>query len=113
MASAILRQSLAFFLASVVFGIGGLRAEEPKVSKECSFHGIPMQGKVQVVNSFPDFKVQKVASFPDLKIQWVGSFADSCGKWQKVESFPDFKIQYVESFPDLKIQAVSAFPGLP
>ena len=72
---------------------------------------IPLYGKYQVVDSFPDFKVQIVTSFPDLRVQEVTSFPDACGKWMQVESFPDFKIQFVTSFPDLKIQRVMSFPG--
>jgi hypothetical protein len=83
------------------------------VGAGCSLKGKKLQGKVQVVSSFPDLKVQRVSSFPDLKVQWVDSFPDSCGKWKSVDSFPDFKIQWVESFPDLKIQEVTSFPGVP
>ena len=72
-----------------------------------------LQGKVQVVDSFPDYKVKVVTSFPDAKVQVVTSFPDSPGKWQMVESFPDFKVQFVESFPDFTIQYVDSFPGCP
>jgi hypothetical protein len=100
---------LFFFILLSTFPAG---ASDEKVSKACTFKGIPLQGKVQIVNSFPDIKVQRVQSFPDLKVEWVKSFPDKCGKWERVESFPDFKIQYVESFPDLKIQSVTVFPGI-
>lgn len=70
-------------------------------------------GKIQFVDSFPDYKVQVVSSFPDLKVQKVTSFPDGPGKWQVVDSFPDYKIQVVESFPDFKIQYVDSFPGPP
>lgn len=69
-------------------------------------------GKIQFVESFPDFKVQVVDSFPDLKVKRVASFPDSPGKWQIVQSFPDFKIQIVSAFPDFKIQYVDSFPGV-
>jgi len=82
-------------------------------SASCSLNGIPLYGKVQVVDSFPDLKVKKVTSFPDLNVQWVDSFPDQCGKWQEVSSFPDLTIQYVDSFPDLEIAEVTSFPGLP
>ncbi len=72
----------------------------------------PLQGKYQVVESFPDFKVQIVTSFSDLNVQQVSSFPSACGKWQQVTSFPDFKIQWVTSFPDLKITFVESFPGV-
>jgi hypothetical protein len=77
----------------------------------CEFGGKLLQGKVQVVQSFPDFKVKVVTGFPDLKVQRVTSFPDRCGKWQFVTSFPDFKIQYVDSFPDFTVQWVESFPG--
>ncbi len=83
-----------------------------KISKgDCTYRGIKLYGKVQIVTSFPDIKVRVVSSFPDLKVQNVSSFPDRCGKWQFVRSFPDFKIQYVESFPDIEISMVNSFPG--
>lgn len=78
---------------------------KPDVSK--------IYGKIQIVNSFPDYKVQIVNSFPDLKVQVVNSFPDKAGKWQIVNSFPDYKIQIVNSFPDFKVQYVNSFPGVP
>lgn len=82
-----------------------MAADKPDVSK--------IFGKIQIVDSFPDYKVQVVDSFPDLKVQKVKSFPDKPGKWQIVDSFPDFKIQIVDSFPDFKIQYVDSFPGVP
>ena len=77
----------------------------------CSYNGIPLYGKVKVVNSFPDIKVKVVSSFEDLDVQTVNAFADKCGKWQFVDSFPDFKIQFVDTFPDITIKFVQSFPG--
>lgn len=82
------------------------------VGSDCTFNGKRLYGKVQIVDSFPDFKVEVVSSFPDLKVEKVSSFADSCGKWQIVDSFPDFKVQIVNSFGDFKIQYVNSFPGV-
>lgn len=69
-------------------------------------------GKIQYVDSFPDFKVEVVDSFADLNVQEVDSFPDGPGKWQIVDSFPDFKVQKVSSFGDFKIKYVSSFPGV-
>lgn len=77
----------------------------------CTFNGIPLYGKVKVVNSFPDIKVKVVNSFEDLDVQKVNAFADKCGKWQFVDSFADFKVQFVDSFPDITIKYVQSFPG--
>jgi hypothetical protein len=87
--------------------------EKSKLSGDCTFNGIKLYGKVQVVDAFPDIKVQIVNAFPDLKVQVVNAFPDDCGKWQFVDAFPDFKVQFVEAFPDIKIQYVDAFPGQP
>ena len=81
-------------------------------SEDCSWNGISLNGKVQIVDAFPDIKVEIVDAFPDIKVKWVNAFPDDCGEWQKVEAFPDFKIQIVDVFPDLKVQEVDAFPGM-
>ncbi|MCB2097580.1 MAG: hypothetical protein KDE05_08110 [Parvularculaceae bacterium] len=80
---------------------------------DCAFEGIPLHGRVKVVDSFPDIQVQTVESFPDLRVKRVESFPDNCGEWLFVDSFPDFTIRYVDGFPDLKITFVESFPGLP
>lgn len=79
---------------------------------DCSWNDISLNGKVQIVDAFPDIKIQIVDAFPDIKVKWVDAFPDDCGEWQKVDAFPDFKIQIVDAFPDLKIQEVDAFPGM-
>ena len=86
---------------------------EKGINKEkCTYNGIPLKGRVKIVNSFPDFKVKAVNSFPDIKVKIVNSFSNHCGEWQFVESFPDFTIQFVENFPDVKIKFVGSFPGM-
>jgi uncharacterized protein YlzI (FlbEa/FlbD family) len=70
-----------------------------------------IHGRIQYVNSFPDYKVKAVTSFPDLRVQIVKSFPDKPGMWEIVESFPDYKIQMVESFPDFTVEFVESFPG--
>jgi hypothetical protein len=107
-------------LATVVIGIIAVVSsqkiaakEKSKLSGDCTFNGIKLYGKVQVVEAFPDIKVQIVDAFPDLKVKVVDAFPDECGKWQFVDAFPDFKVQFVDAFPDIKIQYVDAFPGQP
>ena len=78
----------------------------------CTYKGIPLQGKVKIVKSFPDIKVKVVKSFPDVKVKRVSSFPNQCGQWQFVDAFPDFKVQFVDAFPDITIQYVDAFPGV-
>ena len=86
-----------------------------KFSRDGTFKGIKLYGKVQVVDDFPDIRIQVVDYFPDLKVQKVDYFPDSLGKWQFVEenNFPDFTIKYVDQFPDITIKFVDYFPGFP
>jgi hypothetical protein len=114
---------LCFIISAVIFGVVATLYQKQLIAKpippakskimDCSFNGIQLYGKVQVVDAFPDIKVQVVDAFPDLKVQVVDAFPDACGRWQFVDAFPDFKIQFVDAFPDIKIQYVDAFPGLP
>jgi len=92
--------ALALSLAST-----GAMAEKPDVTR--------IFGKIQIVDSFPDYKVKIVESFADLHVKHVDSFPDGPGKWQMVDTFPDYKIQFVDSFPDFTIKFVGSFPGKP
>ena len=103
---------------STTVALGGLisliaMTQSQAAVSDCSFGGVALNGKVQVVESFADFKVKQVSSFPDLKVQKVSSLATDCGQWEFVESFPDFTIEYVSSFEDFSIEFVDSFPGEP
>ena len=122
------RVLLASFVFSVTLGFqggesgikipGNIRGTKDRPTlgdtlwKGCSYDSIPLHGKVQIVDAFPDIKVQFVDAFPDIKVKWVNAFPNDCGKWQKVKAFPDFKIQVVDAFPDIKVQIVESFPGI-
>jgi hypothetical protein len=105
MVQGVLRIAAASFAS---FALSGAMQDEVV---NCTLKDIPLHGRVQIVDSFPDLKVRRVESFPDLKVQIVESFPDECGQWQIVESFPDFTVQFVDSFADLEITEVSSFPG--
>ena len=87
--------------------------QENLVTKDCTFNGKKLYGKIKFVENFPDIKIKIVENFPDLKVRLVDNFPDECGKWQIVENFPDLKVQIVENFPDIKVKFVDNFPGLP
>src|SRR5689334_22018251 len=108
-----MRMALVSAVALVGFALGATPVAAESKAQGCMFKGKELKGKVQIVNSFGDFKVQVVSSFPDLKVQKVNSFPDACGKWEFVKSFPDFTIELVNSFPDFTIQYVDSFPGQP
>ena len=86
-------------------------ANEPP--KDCTFQGIPLYGKVKIVDRGADINVQVVNDTPELRVQSVISSANSCGKWHFVYSSYDFTIKFVYRNPDLKIKYVSNRPGLP
>ena len=69
-----------------------------------------IHGRIQLVDSFPDFKVKAVKSFPDAKVKVVDAFPGP-GKWQIVDSFPNFQIQLVDSFPDFTVEFADGIPG--
>ena len=108
-----MRMALVSAVALCCIALSAAPVAAESKAQGCMFNGKELKGKVQVVNSFADFKVQVVTSFPDLKVQKVNSFPDACGKWEFVKSFPDFTIQIVNSFPDFTIQYVDSFPGVP
>lgn len=108
-----MRLALVSVIAVAGFALSAVPAAAESKAQGCMFKGKELKGKVQIVNSFADFKVQVVTSFPDLKVQKVNSFPDACGKWEFVKSFPDFTIELVNSFPDFTIQYVDSFPGVP
>ena len=107
-------KTLPIFVFAVIFAAltisAGPDAEPASLSKA---ELAKIHGKIQFVDSFPDYKVKVVTSFPDLKVKVVESFPDSAGEWKIVDSFPDYKIQLVTSFPDFTIQYVESFPGVP
>ncbi len=93
--------------------IGSPPPSDEKITKECTYKGMKLYGKIKIVENFPDIKVQIVENFPDLKVKLVENFPDDCGEWKLVENFPDLKVQIVENFPDIKVKFVDNFPGLP
>ena len=77
----------------------------------CTYKGIPLYGKVEIVEHFGDIKIEIVDHFGDIKVQKVDHFPDSCGKWEIVDHFGDFKVEFVEHFGDIKVEFVDHFPG--
>lgn len=83
------------------------------IQANCTYKGIPLYGKVKIVEHFPDIQVQAVSRFPDLRVLTVEGYANKCGRWEIVDDFPDFTVQFVEHFPDITVQFVEIYPGLP
>jgi hypothetical protein len=66
-----MKRALLVFGALLAFSI---RAGDKKVDIA------KVHGRIQFVDSFPDYKVQAVTSFPDLRVQIVTSFPDKPGQ---------------------------------
>ncbi|KAF3888812.1 MULTISPECIES: hypothetical protein [Nostocales] len=101
------------FLLTIFISTNDTVTAESKIDASCTYKGIKLYGKVQIVKDFPDITVQKVKDFPDLHVQNVTVFPQDCGKWQVVEIFPDFKVKFVKESADIKIKMVDVFPGVP
>jgi len=101
----------SIIIASVIFISLAFTYDKP-IDKDCKCKGIPLYGRVKIVDINPDFRVKIVTAFPDLKVQLVSAFPDKCGKWQIVDAFPDFTVQIVSIDPDFTIQFVEHFPGI-
>lgn len=111
---------LLLFLLIISFGSLLYAAEPDSVfvnsnpinRDSCTCKGIPLHGRVKVVQSMQaDFRVQVVSSFADLQVTQCTSPL-RCGEWEFVEGSADFTIVYVSSFPDFTISFVSSFPGV-
>jgi hypothetical protein len=98
--------------AILLLGLAGTLAAPGLAATEKDIDLASIHGKIQVVESFPDYRVKIVTSFADLHVKVVESFPDEAGEWQFVDSFPDHRIQFVESFPDFTIRYVESFPGV-
>lgn len=82
------------------------------IPPDCTYKGIALHGRVQVVDYLADFDVQIVSFLPDLHVQEVSFLPTACGEWQFVDSMPDFTIRFVNALPDFTIQFVDYLPGL-
>ena len=50
-------------------------------------------GRIQLVDTFADYRVEVVDAFADLRVKKVDASADGAGLWHVVDAFPDFRIQ--------------------
>jgi hypothetical protein len=80
-----------------------------RIHCDCTFEGVELWGKVEVVDAFGDFKIRE-ASFADLKVRDT-SFPARCGEWDMVDAFGDFTVEFVTIGEDFTIE-YDSFPGL-
>jgi hypothetical protein len=95
---------LLFVVGLIAPLIVSVRAGEKKKSDPAAIYG-----RIQFVQSFPDYKVKAVTSFPDLKVKIVKSHPGP-REWQIVDSSPDFKIKLVTEFPDFTVEFEDGIP---
>lgn len=81
-----------------------------EIKYNCSYKGIPLYGKVKVVNIGENFRVRKVNNFGNIRVREV-TFPEKCGQWKFVESLEDFKIKYVDSLEDFSVEFVNGLEG--
>lgn len=96
----------AGFLCALWVGAANAR---PKPTKEkiCN-----LQGKVRIVDAFPNYRIHITDNNPDLNIKFVVAFPNKPGKWQIVSAHEDFTVQFVENraIADFTVWP-SPFPG--
>ena len=90
-------------------GAGGDNAVDP-----CAFKGVPLFGRVRVVENFvvDEIKIAYVDTAPDIKVRWVDFHgqANSCGIWNRDNNFYKFTVRVVDArsgFPDLRVKNVT------
>jgi hypothetical protein len=82
------------------------------ISPACTYQGIPLHGRVKVVDFAPDFTVKIVNFRPDLRVKKTSFGPTVCGEWQFVEFAPDFTVKFSDFAWDFTIQYVDYQPGL-
>lgn len=105
---------MRFLILFLLLGLSSIFAHG-KVSKDCTFKGKSLNGKVKIVEYGEDFKVKVVSALEDLKVQQVDNWLFSeCGKWQFMNNgMEDFKVKFVEFGEDFTIRFVTVLPGVP
>ena len=87
-------------------------SSEPIDKEHCTCKGIPLYGRVRVVEYSADFDVKIIEHSADLDVRIVDFSASNCGEWQFVEHSPDFTVRFVEHSPDFEIRIVEHAPGI-
>lgn len=85
------------------------------VGKDCTWNGIRLAGKVQIVDQkrHPNIRIKVVEHFSDMKVKMVENFPDRCGEWKIVDRNPDFTVAFVTSNHfDFKVKWENHFPGV-
>jgi hypothetical protein len=103
--------AVSFFLTIFISSNHVVNAEG-KIDTGCSYNGIQLYGKVEIVEDFPDITVKQVDDFADLNVKKVEDFANECGKWKIVDESADFKVKLVEDFEDIQVKMVNDSPGI-
>ncbi len=88
-----------------------LFAENP-ISDSCTFNGVPLYGKVKIVDIGETFKVRVVDIGEDIKIRESNFNETTCGVWQFVTIGEDFSIRFVTIGEDFTIRFVNLDNGV-
>lgn len=107
------KTALFYFVMMALFvpAVQGLIIAKPLITKECTFKGKALWGKVRIVTYGEDLKIRPVAYGADLKVRIKDFGADRCGQWKMVSYGENLKIRFVDYGEDLKVQFVSFGEG--
>lgn len=108
----VMRYGSRLYMLGIVYLLLAPTAFAGEISPDCTFRGVPLYGKVKVVDVFADFNVEIVDALCDLDVKFVDALPNQCGEWEFVDTFEDFSVKFVDVFGDFSICNVDALPGL-
>ena len=107
-----MRYGSRLYMLGIVYLLLAPTAFAGEISPDCTFRGVPLYGKVKVVDVFADFNVEIVDALCDLDVKFVDALPNQCGEWEFVDTFEEFSVKFVDVFGDFSICNVDALPGL-
>ena len=100
------------YFLSLIFLSTALFVQAEDITSNCTFQGIPLYGRVKIVNTNQDFNVKLVDFASNLRVKRTAVPPITCGEWQFVDTKPDFTVKFVDFAWDFTIQYVDFLPGL-
>ena len=96
--------------------IGSFASAEVTIDKEnCTItkdgKTFKLQGRVQIVDNYPDITVRLVDGYADIEAKIVENYP-SCCEFCIVENYPDVRVKIVNNYPDIEVKIVENYPSI-
>lgn len=86
--------------------------EANPISKNCTYKGKKLSGRVEFVKDFPDIRVRIVKANPHLRVQKMTANTSKCGEWEIVKFPPSLRVMIDPQHGEIDIQYVNFSPGV-